>query len=122
MLDLRKFLNPDLVVRKPLAVRGYSEAFDFEDKDKLIGYKIMISIDDDESPFFMETFELKIKNLNPTIPVDVMAKNRLMPVIIKDFRMGSSNDKLWFNCSDILPVEKSVPVEEPKQVQVKKAE
>jgi|GEM_PF-538651 len=102
---LKDFLDPYLLGEKFLLVRGLTEVLDHETKE-LVAYRGNVNIQDEESPFFMEMFQLKINTLQPTIPVSALENNKTMLIEIKDLTMGQFNGNLWFSCSDIVPVKK----------------
>lgn len=101
MIKLNDFLNAEALGNDFLAVKGYTEVLHHE-TGKLDAYKLNISIQDDESPFFMEMINIKVKNLNPTLSVNDLKNNKTIPVILKDLQMGQFNGNLWFSCSDVL--------------------
>ncbi|WP_199190849.1 MULTISPECIES: hypothetical protein [Staphylococcaceae] len=101
MIKLNDFLNAEALGNDFLAVKGYTEVLHHE-TGKLDAYKLNISIQDDESPFFMEMINIKVKNLNPTLSVNDLKNNKTIPVILKDLQIGQFNGNLWFSCSDVL--------------------
>ncbi|PTL11997.1 hypothetical protein BUZ15_02670 [Staphylococcus gallinarum] len=100
-MKLNDFLNAEALGNDFLAVKGYTEVLHHE-TGKLDAYKLNISIQDDESPFFMEMINIKVKNLNPTLSVNDLKNNKTIPVILKDLQIGQFNGNLWFSCSDVL--------------------
>lgn len=100
-IKLNDFLNAEALGNDFLAVKGYTEVLHHE-TGKLDAYKLNISIQDDESPFFMEMINIKVKNLNPTLSVNDLKNNKTIPVILKDLQIGQFNGNLWFSCSDVL--------------------
>ncbi|MBO3061827.1 MULTISPECIES: hypothetical protein [Mammaliicoccus] len=101
MIKLNDFLNAEALGNDFVAVKGYTEVLHHE-TGKLDAYKLNISIQDDESPFFMEMINIKVKNLNPTLSVNDLKNNKTIPVILKDLQIGQFNGNLWFSCSDVL--------------------
>lgn len=101
MIKLNDFLNAETLGNDFVAVKGYTEVLHHE-TGKLDAYKLNISIQDDESPFFMEMINIKVKNLNPTLSVNDLKNNKTIPVILKDLQIGQFNGNLWFSCSDVL--------------------
>ena len=102
MIKLNDFLQGELLGNNFVAVKGYTEALHHE-TGKLDAYKLNISIQDEESPFFMEMINIKVKNLNPTVSVDDLKNNKTTLVVLKDLQIGQFNGNLWFSCTDILP-------------------
>ncbi|OOV77777.1 hypothetical protein B2G86_04455 [Mammaliicoccus fleurettii] len=100
-MKLNDFLNAEALGNDFVAVKGYTEVLHHE-TGKLDAYKLNISIQDDESPFFMEMINIKVKNLNPTLSVNDLKNNKTIPVILKDLQIGQFNGNLWFSCSDVL--------------------
>ncbi len=100
-IKLNDFLNAEALGNDFVAVKGYTEVLHHE-TGKLDAYKLNISIQDDESPFFMEMINIKVKNLNPTLSVNDLKNNKTIPVILKDLQIGQFNGNLWFSCSDVL--------------------
>lgn len=101
MIKLNDFLNAEALGNEFLAVKGYTEVLHHE-TGKLDAYKLNISIQDDESPFFMEMINIKVKNLNPTLSVNDLKNNKTIPVVLKDLQIGQFNGNLWFSCTDVL--------------------
>ncbi|MEB8073973.1 hypothetical protein [Mammaliicoccus sciuri] len=101
MIKLNDFLNAEALGNDFLAVKGYTEVLHHE-TGKLDAYKLNISIQDDESPFFMEMINIKVKNLNPTLSVNDLKSNKTIPVVLKDLQIGQFNGNLWFSCTDVL--------------------
>ncbi|WP_239732965.1 hypothetical protein [Mammaliicoccus sp. E-M26] len=101
MIKLQDFLNASALGNDFLAVKGYTEVLHHE-TGKLDAYKLNISIQDDESPFFMEMINIKVKNLSPTLSVNDLKNNKTIPVVIKDLQIGQFNGNLWFSCTDVL--------------------
>ncbi|MCD8821609.1 hypothetical protein K2V48_09520 [Staphylococcus gallinarum] len=101
MIKLNDFLNAEALGNDFVAVKGYTEVLHHE-TGKLDAYKLNISIQDDESPFFMEMINIKVKNLNPTLSVNDLKKNKTIPVVLKDLQIGQFNGNLWFSCTDVL--------------------
>ncbi|WP_199192616.1 MULTISPECIES: hypothetical protein [Staphylococcus] len=101
MIKLNDFLNVEALGNDFLAVKGYTEVLHHE-TGKLDAYKLNISIQDDESPFFMEMINIKVKNLNPTLSVNDLKNNKTIPVVLKDLQIGQFNGNLWFSCTDVL--------------------
>ncbi|MEB6196563.1 MULTISPECIES: hypothetical protein [Mammaliicoccus] len=101
MIKLNDFLNAEALGNDFVAVKGYTEVLHHE-TGKLDAYKLNISIQDDESPFFMEMINIKVKNLNPTLSVNDLKNNKTIPVVLKDLQIGQFNGNLWFSCTDVL--------------------
>lgn len=101
-MKLNDFLTTDLLGNKFVAVNGYSEVKNHE-TGNLEAYRLSVSIQDENSPFFMEMIQLKVKNLSPSMSIEVLKNNKTTPIIIKDMQMGQYNGNLWFSSSDILP-------------------
>lgn len=102
-IKLNDFLNAEALGNDFLAVKGYTEVLHHE-TGKLDAYKLNISIQEDESAFFMEMITVKIKNLNPTLSVNDLKNNKTTPVVLQDLTIGQFNGNLWFSCTDVLPV------------------
>jgi hypothetical protein len=104
-MELDKFLDISKLGTQFLAIKGYAEVRDRKSND-LTAYKLDISIQDIDSPFYFEMISVKVKNLNPTISVEALKNAKTTPVELVDFNMGQFNGNLWFNCTDVKPIKK----------------
>ena len=104
-MKLNDFLKPELLGNRFFAVKGYTEVLDRE-TNKPVALRLNVSIQDENSDFFMEMIQVKINTLSPTASVQEMANNKTCPVSLKDPNVGQFNGNLWFACSDVLPVTK----------------
>ena len=104
-MKLNDFLKPELLGNKFLAVKGYTEVLDRE-TNKPTAFRLNVSIQDDNTEFFLELIQVKVNTLTPTLTVQEMANNKTCPVILKDLNVGQYNGNIWFSCSDVLPVTK----------------
>ncbi len=104
-MKLNDFLKPDLLGNKFVAVKGYTEVLDRE-TNKPTAFRLNVSIQDDNTEFFLELIQVKVNTLTPTLTVQEMANNKTCPVILKDLNVGQYNGNLWFSCSDVLPLTK----------------
>ncbi|MEG2908893.1 MAG: hypothetical protein RR945_06695 [Erysipelotrichaceae bacterium] len=102
MIKLNDFLKADLLGKKFVAIKGYSEVLDRETK-KVAAYRINVSLQDEESDFYMEMITVKVNTLTPKISVEEMTKNKTTSVILQDLNVGQFDGKLWFTCTDVLP-------------------
>ncbi|MBQ5153739.1 hypothetical protein D6861_010695 [Macrococcoides caseolyticum] len=102
-MDPTKLLQIDSLGKKMMAVKSYEETVDFESK-KHNGYRINISLQDENSPAFMEMITVKIKTTNPSITEKEMASNKIRSVTFKNLNIGIWNNQLTFSADDILPV------------------
>lgn len=103
MIKLNDFLKAELLGNKFVAIKGYSEVLDRETK-KLAGYRINISLQDEDSDFYMEMITVKVNTTTPKISAEEMAKNKTMPIILQDLNVGQFDGKLWYTCTDVLPI------------------
>lgn len=101
MIKLNDFLQVEPLGNNFVAVKGYTEAVHHE-TGELDAYKLNVSIQDDESPFFMEMIQVKVKNLNPTLSFNDLKNNKTTPVVLKDLQIGQFNGNLWFSCTDVI--------------------
>ncbi|MBW5024467.1 MULTISPECIES: hypothetical protein [Streptococcus] len=104
-MKLNDFLKPELLGNKFVAVKGYTEVLDRE-TNKPTAFRLNVSIQDDNTEFFLELIQVKVNTLTPTLTVQEMANNKTCPVILKDLNVGQYNGNLWFSCSDVLPLTK----------------
>ena len=74
--------------------------------NKPTAFRLNVSIQDDNTEFFLELIQVKVNTLTPTLTVQEMANNKTCPVILKDLNVGQYNGNLWFSCSDVLPLTK----------------
>ena len=87
-----------------IAVKSMMEVKDKE--QKLIGYRVNISLQDPDSPFYLELVSVKISNLNPTISYQEMLSNKTREVLLENFSCGQYKENLYFSAINILPVTK----------------
>lgn len=104
-MKLNDFLKPELLGNKFLAVKGYTEVLDRE-TNKPVALRLNVSIQDENSDFFVEMIQVKVNTLSPTASVQEMTNNKTCPVVLKDLNVGQFNGNLWFSCTDVLPVSK----------------
>ena len=104
-MKLNDFLKPELLGNRFFAVKGYTKVLDRE-TNKPTAFRLNVSIQDENSDFFMEMIQVKVNTLTPTLTVQEMVNNKTCPVILKDLNVGQFNGNLWFFCSDILPIAK----------------
>ena len=102
-ITINDFLDTEFLGETFLAVKSYTDVTDRETGD-LTAYRLNISIQDVESPFYMEMVTVKVKNLRPSVSVESLKNNKTMPVKLKNFSMGQFNGTLWYSCDDVLPV------------------
>lgn len=100
-ITVNDFLNADFLGDSFLAVRNYEPVTDRETKE-VTAYRLNISIQDVESPFFMEMISVKVKTLTPSVSVASLANNKTTPVILENLNMGQFNGNLWFSCDDVV--------------------
>ncbi|MFB8530706.1 hypothetical protein [Enterococcus casseliflavus] len=102
-MKLNDFLKSDLLGKNFLAVKGYSEVLDRESQ-KLSAYRLNVSIQDENSDFFMEMIQVKVNNLSPTVSFQDLKNNKTTPITLENIQVGQYNGTLWFNCTDVLPL------------------
>lgn len=102
-IKLNDFLSAEPLGNNMVAIKSYSEVLDRETK-QLSAYRLNVSIQDENSDFFMEMIQVKVKSLAPTYSVAELKNNKATPVILKDLQVGQFNGNLWFSCSDVLPL------------------
>ncbi|MDY4065028.1 MAG: hypothetical protein SOY59_05235, partial [Ligilactobacillus agilis] len=86
-------------------VKGYSDVLDRETQE-VTAHRLNVSVQDENSDFFMEMIQVKVNNLTPTLSIQDLKNNKTTPVILRDLNMGQYNGNLWFSCSDVLPATK----------------
>lgn len=104
-MKLNDFLKPELLGTKFVAVKGYSDVLDRETRD-VTAHRLNVSVQDENSDFFMEMIQVKVNNLTPTLSIQDLKNNKTTPVILRDLNVGQYNGNLWFSCSDVLPATK----------------
>lgn len=102
-MKLNDFLKAELLGSRFVAVKGYSEVLDRE-TGKPTALRLNVSIQDENSDFFMEMIQVKVNTLTPTASVQDMSNNKTCPVTLKGLTVGQFNGNLWFACSDVIPV------------------
>ncbi len=103
IMKLQDFLKPELLGNKFIAVKGYSEILDRETQ-KITAYRLNVSIQSENSDFYMEMIPVKINNLTPTVSVQELKENKVRPIQLENLNVGQFNGALWFNATDVLPV------------------
>ncbi|AUC24417.1 hypothetical protein CGZ53_01630 [Streptococcus uberis] len=104
-MKLNDFLKPELLGNKFVAVKGYSDVLDRETQE-VTAHRLNVSVQDENSDFFMEMIQVKVNNLTPTLSIQDLKNNKTTPVILRDLNVGQYNSNLWFSCSDVLPATK----------------
>lgn len=84
-----------------IAVKSMTEVKDKE--QKLTGYRVNISLQDPDSPFYLELISVKISNLNPAISYQEMLSNKTREVLLENFSCGQYKENLYFGATNILP-------------------
>lgn len=100
-IKLKDFLKPELLGNKFVAIKNFSEVFDRDEPEKLVAYRIDISIQEESSPFFMELISVKVRNTNPTVTIKSLEGAKATPVTLEGLQLGEFNSNLWFACEDI---------------------
>lgn len=104
-MKLNDFLKVELLGSKFVAIKGYEEVFD-RNTQQHVAYRINVSIQDENSDFYMELIPVKVRTISPTIKFETMKNNKATPIILKNLVIGQFNGNLWFSCEDILPASK----------------
>lgn len=102
MIKLNDFLKAELLGNKFVAIKGYSEVLDRETKN-VAAYRINVSLQDEDSDFYMEMITVKVNTLTPNVSIEEMKKNKTTSVVLKDLNVGQFDGKLWYTCTDVLP-------------------
>lgn len=105
IMKLNDFLKPELLGNKFVAVKGYTEVLDRE-TNKPVALRLNVSIQDENSNFFMEMIQVKVNTLTPTASIQEMASKKTCPVVLSNLNIGQFNGNLWFSCSDVISAEK----------------
>jgi hypothetical protein len=100
-MKLNDFLKPELLGNRFFAVKGYTEVFDRE-TNKPVALRLNISIQDENSDFFMEMIQVKVNTLTPSATIQDLASKNTCPVILNNLNIGQFNGNLWFSCSDVV--------------------
>ncbi|MDT2782830.1 hypothetical protein P7H41_12850 [Vagococcus fluvialis] len=95
--------SSNLFGKEFIAIKGYSEVLDFETKE-LSAYKLRVLIASEDSPFYYENLEVKVKNLSPTISFKELENNKIVPVRLTEFSISEYKGKLYFSASDVTPI------------------
>ena len=104
-MKLNDFLKPELLGNKFVAVKGYTEVLDRE-TNKPVALRLNVSIQDENSDFFMEMIQVKVNTLTPTASIQEMVSKKTCPVVLSNLNIGQFNGNLWFSCSDVISAEK----------------
>lgn len=100
-MKLNDFLKPELLGNRFLAVKGYTEVLDRE-TNKPVALRLNVSIQDENSDFFMEMIQVKVNTLTPSATIQDLANKNTCPVILNNLNIGHFNGNLWFSCSDVV--------------------
>ncbi len=101
-MDIRNLLNAKILGENFIAVNKMSETTDYKTKE-VNGYQVNISIQDENSPAFMELITVKIRNLSPTLSYEMMKTNKTRKVKFRNLKIGVWNNQPTFSAEDILP-------------------
>ncbi|VIT30570.1 Uncharacterised protein [Streptococcus pneumoniae] len=61
-----------------MAVKGYTEVLDRE-TNKPVALRLNVSIQDEDSDFFMEMIQIKVNTLSPTATPQLLSDKKNMP-------------------------------------------
>ncbi|VLE47590.1 Uncharacterised protein [Streptococcus pneumoniae] len=100
-MKINDFLKPELLGNKFVAVKGYTEVLDRE-TNKPVALRLNVSIQDEDSDFFMEMIQIKVNTLSPQLLSDKIT----CPVKLSNLTVGQFNGNLWFSCNDVVPISK----------------
>lgn len=95
------FWKPELLGNRFFAVKGYTEVLDRE-TNKPVALRLNVSIQDENSDFFMEMIQVKVNTLTPSATIQDLANKNTCPVILNNLNIGQFNGNLWFSCSDVV--------------------
>lgn len=101
-MDIRTLLNANILGDNFIAVNPMSKTTDYKTKETN-GYQVNISIQDENSPAFMELITVKIRNMSPTLSYETMKNNKTRKVKFKNLKIGVWNNQPTFSAEDILP-------------------
>lgn len=101
-MDIRTLLHSKILGDNFVAVNPMSETTDYKTKESN-GYQVNVSIQDENSPAFMELITVKIRNVTPTLSYEIMKNNKTRRVKFKNLRIGVWNNQPTFSAEDILP-------------------
>lgn len=102
-MELNDFLTIDKLGTDFLAIKGYTLNKNRE-TGEIESYSLEISLQDEQSPFYFDLVNVKVKNLNPTVTVESLKNAKTTPVKLVNLQMGQFNGRIWINCTDVLPV------------------
>lgn len=101
-MDIRTLLHSKILGDNFVAVNPMSETTDYKTKEAN-GYQVNVSIQDENSPAYMELITVKIRNMTPTLSYEIMKNNKTRRVKFKNLRIGVWNNQPTFSAEDILP-------------------
>lgn len=104
-MKINDFLKPKLLGNKFMAVKGYTEVLDRE-TNKPVALRLNVSIQDEDSDFFMEMIQIKVNTLSPTATPQLLSDKKTYPVKLSNLTVGQFNGNLWFSCNDVVPISK----------------
>ena len=78
-MKINDFLKPELLGNKFVAVKGYTEVLDRE-TNKPVALRLNVSIQDEDSDFFMEMIQIKVNTLSPTATPQLLLDKKHAPL------------------------------------------
>lgn len=104
-MKINDFLKPELLGNKFVAVKGYTEVLDRE-TNKPVALRLNVSIQDEDSDFFMGMIQIKVNTLSPTATPQLLSDKKTCPIKLSNLTVGQFNGNLWFSCNDVVPISK----------------
>lgn len=101
-IKLNDFLKAELLGNKFVAIKGYEPVKDRE-TGQVTAYRLNISLQSEDSDFYMELIPVKCKNISPSVSIESLSNAKATPVILKDLKVGQFNGTMWYSCDDVLP-------------------
>lgn len=104
-MKINDFLKAELLGNKFVAVKGYTEVLDRE-TNKPVALRLNVSIQDEDSDFFMEMIQIKVNTLSPTATPQLLSDKKTCSIKLSNLTVGQFNGNLWFSCNDVVPISK----------------
>lgn len=107
MQQTKQFLDASISIlgNKFIAI-SYEDSVKFNTSEK-DGIKLMVSLQDENSPVFLDLIQVKVRNTSPNLSVHELANLKGKQVNFKNLRIGIYNSQFTFAAEDVSIINKS---------------
>ncbi|MFS6542686.1 hypothetical protein, partial [Staphylococcus haemolyticus] len=101
MQQTKQFLDASISIlgNKFIAI-SYEDSVKFNTSEK-DGIKLMVSLQDENSPVFLDLIQVKVRNTSPNLSVHELANLKGKQVNFKNLRIGIYNSQFTFAAEDV---------------------